>query len=471
MSNINGFREKIILDTTLNPVGNTIYNPLAKYYRALQLAEKLLPKEVDRDDFFSLPELTEDYIKFFEHTKISIHSLNNYKNHSINLLNLMSDPDTNTTKSFASLLTVAKLINHIKTTNETIILLTPSSGNKAIAFRSAVARAITMGLVPKEKLRTFSIIPKRSQEKFRESVLYQDKTLRELNPFFIFSGDEPEDVKRIVYNFYQKNVPILMNKGIRLWYSLHINNYKIADSIRAFFDYEMFHFEKNSTLFKNRWHAQAVSSAFGLIGYNLGCEVLAQQNLLSKADFPGYMLIQHAATPDMILHLYNQTFSRSHFPQYAYSEQENLFVQHENPHFPYYTYDLNEILEPTFYTHKPATAGFMTGLINTYGGTGIVVSLAECINRYPLIRRMLQEVDIHLPPDLRRVGEWSTIIALTGILNAIDRNLIPSKKLINLHATGFYTKKETVNPAMLDLIEIDERNAIEILEKWLYQTI
>lgn len=475
MSNINSFREKIILDTQLKPVSNTVYNPLAKYYKGLQLAEKFLSKQallnVERDDFFSLPALTEDYIKLFEHTKISIHSLNHYKNQSINLLNLMSDSDTNTTKSFASLLTVAKLINHIKTTNETMIILTPSSGNKAIAFRSAVARAITLGLVPKEKLRTFSIIPKRSQEKFRENILYQDKTLRELNPFFVFSGDEPEDVKQIAYSFYQKNAPTLINKGIRLWYSLHINNYKIADTIRAFFDYEMFSFEENNTLFKDRWHTQAVSSAFGLIGYNLGCEVLAQQNLLSKADFPGYMLVQHMATPDMVLHLYNQSFSRSHCPKYTYSEQENLFVQHENPHFPYYTYDLDEILEPTFYTHKPATAGFMTGLINTYGGTGIVVSLAECIQKYPLIRRMLQEAGIYLPADFRKVQEWSSIMALTGVLNAIDRNLIPNEKLINLHASGFYTKNETTHTATLDLIEIDKSNAIEILEKRLYQTI
>ena len=125
-----------------------------------------------------------------------------YKDYSIELLNLMSDPSTNTTKTFPTLLTVAKLIHHIEKTGETVIILTPSSGNKATAFRAAVEKAIEKKLVAAEKLRTITLIPRESVSKFRASKLYNDKKLNKLNPVFIYSGDESDDVKKIAFSLY-----------------------------------------------------------------------------------------------------------------------------------------------------------------------------------------------------------------------------------------------------------------------------
>jgi hypothetical protein len=78
----------------------------------------------------------------------------------------------------------------------------------------------------------------------------------------------------------------------------------------------------------------------------------------------------------------------------------------------------------------------MNALIARFGGDGIVVSLAECIARYPRLRSSW----LDLPPDLRTVHEWSTVMALTGVMNAVDRGLLPSEREIVVHGTGHYAE-------------------------------
>src|SRR5260364_90205 len=65
---------------------------------------------------------------------------------------------------------------------------------------------------------------------------------------------------------------------------------------------------------------------------------------------------------------YTQAFIRPHNGAFA--------------HFPLRTWSPNEVLEHTFYTHQPPTAVEMSRLISTHGGSVIVVSLLECLERY-----------------------------------------------------------------------------------------
>lgn len=471
--NLKLFRENIVYssDTLPKPIVN---NPLLRYYKGIQLAEKLVQKQKDfskpvEDCILELPEITEKYVELFEHSSISRSDILVYKDYSIELLNLMSDPTTNTTKTFPTLLTVAKLINHIKKTGETVIILTPSSGNKATAFRAAVEKAIEKKLVAAEKLRTITLIPRESVSKFRASKLYNDKKLNKLNPVFIYSGDESDDVKKIAQEFYKKNYQSLKEKKVFLFYSLHIDNYRVADTLRAFFDYES-SFDRGNN-FTNSWHVHSVSSAFGLIGYNLGCQVLCEQKLLSEQDLPGYFMVQHLATPDMIIYLNQNNFDYDNFPEYKYDNNTGLFTQSALPYFPYYTYDKNELLDSTFYTHKPSTSVTMNDLIMKYGGGGIIVSLAECINRYPILVKLLRDININIPKDIRKIREWSLVMAYTGILNAIDRGLIPCGKNLIIHASGFYTDENVQYLSNHNLISIQRDNAIDKIEHEIYKFI
>jgi hypothetical protein len=99
---------------------------------------------------------------------------------------------------------------------------------------------------------------------------------------------------------------------------------------------------------------------------------------------------------------------------------------------------MDEILEPTFYTHAPATSPAMKEMIRRNGGGGIVVSLHECLQHYPVIRRMLEPLGIAVPADPRELREWSLVMAMTGVLNAVDRDILPVDGEIMVHASGSY---------------------------------
>jgi len=127
-------------------------------------------------------------------------------------------------------------------------------------------------------------------------------------------------------------------------------------------------------------------------------------------------------------------------PAYPLDPATGLYRQAgDDPHFPEVTYDPAEVLDPTFYTHRPVTSSAMNEIIAEHGGDGIVVSLAECVARYPYLRSWLGAALPGLPADLRTLREWSTVMALTGVTNAVERGLVPAGREIVVHGTGCYS--------------------------------
>jgi hypothetical protein len=84
----------------------------------------------------------------------------------------------------------------------------------------------------------------------------------------------------------------------------------------------------------------------------------------------------------------------------------------------------------------------MNDLIGRFGGDGIVVSRRECLQRYPLLRELFAATSIALPEDPAELREWSLVMALTGVLNAIDRGLVPARFEIVVHGSGSYTAQD-----------------------------
>jgi hypothetical protein len=216
--------------------------------------------------------------------------------------------------------------------------------------------------------------------------------------------------------------------GTRLWFTLALDNYRGADAVRSFFEQD---FLPRDT---GRVHAHAVSSAFGLLGHHAG---IAHRGSTPDAQ---YLLVQQLDTPDMVLDLYYDDFSREHIPSYTRDPASGVWTQSASPAFPATTFDPDEVLEPTFYTHRPATSAQMKQLIRTHGGAGIVVSLHECLQRYPTIRQLLGAADVSLPADPRDLREWSLVMAMTGTILALERDLLPpSDKDVVVHASGSYS--------------------------------
>jgi Family of unknown function (DUF6002) len=218
--------------------------------------------------------------------------------------------------------------------------------------------------------------------------------------------------------------------GVDLWYTLDIDNYKVADAVRAMFEYEFVPPEPGGRL-----HAHSVSSAYGLLGHNLG---YTSRQVAGAEAPPRYFLVQHLGTPDMVLSLRHGSASRSGVPAYTYDAGSGLYRQDTDPAFPATTYDPAEWLDPTFYTHRPPTSPEMNELIRTRGGGGVVVSLHECLNRYARIRALLEPAGITLPADPRRLREWSLVMAFTGVLNAVDRGLVTDDDIL-VHGSGSYS--------------------------------
>jgi Family of unknown function (DUF6002) len=472
---INLFRQKFLDKTSyeIEPQQESVIN---RYYKGIELAERLAGAQgkishlVNPILNLKLPRLNDEYRAFFNEARMDIYRLPDYADYNIHLLDLTLNQFTQTTKIYASLLTVAKIVEYIRQTGESVIILTPSSANKGIALTYAVSKAIAQGLVPKEKLKIVTVIPESSSLKLRTETNPKRYSQENFSQAVIFEGNPPEQVKHITAELYNTCADEFWKKyRTRLWYSLHIDNYRLADTLRAFFDYEMSLIHNRINNFKNTWHIQSVSSAYGLIGYHLGCMVLAQQKIISEVDFPGFFLVQPLNTPDMVLHLLFGNCDRRNLPIYHMDGNTKYYVQNQSPYFPYYTHDPDEILESTFYSHLPATKDLMSGLIGKLGGSGIVVSLAECMERFALIHYMFIHINLEFPTDPRIIKEWSSIMALTGALNAIDRKLIPSKKSLLIHSSGLYTEYDLKTPPPDKLPKITQANAKqklnEIVEK------
>jgi hypothetical protein len=402
----------------------------------------------------ALPDLSEDVRRFYAAATARWVPIGQYGGHRLTLLDLAANPGTNTTKTFASLLIVARAVQYIRRTGEPIMIFSPTSANKGTALRDAVLRAIDYGLVTPEQLRVVILAPESCYDKLRASRMSTDPRLRELNPLLLYTGAPAEAVKRIGREFADAHaVRLKRQHGLNLWCSLALPNYLLADTARAFFEHVV-----DPTTGKPRLHAHAVSSAFGMLGYHRGRTVLERAGLVSADSRPATLLVQHMATADMVLSLKHGSFDRAGVPSYTSDPATGLWHQNgTDPHFPATTYDPDEVLDPTFYTRRPATSPEMNDLIGRYGGDGIVVSLHECLQRYPEIRARLTGHDRGLPSDCRTLREWSLVMALTGVFNAIDRGLVKPDADIVVHGSGWYSAADYESPGALPRVStVDE---------------
>jgi hypothetical protein len=371
---------------------------------------------------------------FFAAATASWRPLGEYGGHRLTLLDLTGNPGTHTTKTYASLLIVARAVEHIRRTGRKVLIFSPTSGNKGVALRDAVLRALDAGLATPSQLRVATLAPTTGRHKLRATRLSDDALLRSLNPQMSYAGTDPESVKALAREFAREHAEAYARRhDVDVWFSLDLANYLIADAARALFEH------RADPPGPHRLHAHAVSSAFGLLGYHAGRALLESTGEAAEDTRPASLLVQHLAAPDMVLSLRGGSVPGYTVPEYT--SHDGLFHREgDDPHFPAVTYDPAEVLDPTFYTHRPPTSAAMNDLIARHGGDGIVVSLAECIERYPYLRARLATGGVTLPADLRHLHEWSTVMALTGVLNAADRGLLTAERDIVVHGTGHYAE-------------------------------
>ncbi|MEV0001794.1 DUF6002 family protein [Micromonospora sp. NPDC050980] len=378
---------------------------------------------------FALPAIDDRVAGYFAAADLRIDDLGETAGCRLLLLDLTRNPRTRTTKTVASLVMVARAVRHIQRTGEPIMIVTPSSANKATALRDAVLRAYEHELVTPAQLQIVTVVPGVARHKLWASPL--DAPARSgRNPMCVHHGSHPSDVKAVAEAAVAAVTPELRQRhGINVWYSLSLDNYRPADTVRAFAEQEL----RPVAPGVRRVHAHSVSSAYGLLGHHFG-------TTLAPGDTPppGYLLVQHLATPDMVLSLHRGSPDRAGLPAYRLDPASGLHVQDEDPRFPAATHDPDENLEPTFYTRTPVTSDEMNGIIRAQGGGGIVVSLHECLQRYARIRHLLAGTDVRLPADPRRLREWSLVMAFTGVLNALERGLVEADEIM-VHGSGSYS--------------------------------
>jgi hypothetical protein len=382
---------------------------------------------------FALPELDDAVRGFLSVATARWQPVGEYRGHRITLLDLTGNPGTHTTKTYASLLIVARAVEHIRRTGRSVMIVSPTSANKGVALRDAVLRALDAGLVEPSRLRVVTLAPQTGRHKLRASRLSTDPALRALNPQLLYTGKEPEAVKALARDYVREHTDQLRRtQGLDVWFSLELTNYMVADASRALFEQRV---DPPDAAPRPRLHAHAVSSAFGLLGYHAGRSLLEVTGEASVASRPASLLVQHLATPDMVLSLR----AEASLPAYPLDPSTGLYRQAgDDPRFPAVTYDPSEVLDATFYTHRPATSGPMNEIIARFGGDGLVVSLAECVARYPYLRTWLGAALPLLPADFRTLREWSTVMAFTGVTNAIDRGLVEPGRDVVVHGTGCY---------------------------------
>lgn len=432
-----------------------VENALAHYYPQVQGALRRLAENstLDAADGFSpgsqLPELTPSVLDYLSASSLGYAAMAEYHERKLSLIDLTRNPATGTTKTFASLIIVARAVQFIRSTGQRVSIVTPSSANKAVALRDAVLRALKCGLVEPDQLNIVTIVPAGSIHKLRSSELSTDRDLRLRNPIAVYDGVSPGTVKVIAQNAvdnYRSQLELTAKTNI--WYSLKIDNYLCADVIRAFAEHDFFPPEPDS----RRFHAHSVSSAYGLLGHAYGRELLAGPKAGAES---GYFLVQHLGAPDMVLDLYrNHPAGFGTPPTYSHDPAMGVYRQNEDAHFPQVTFDPLEVLDPTFYTRNPPTMPRMTALIRAQGGGGIVVSLAECLQRFGQVRSLLRDAGVTLPSHPSLVQEWSLVMAVTGVLNAIDRGLAEADEIV-VHGSGLYTRTDYQPLGFRDLHRAD----------------
>jgi hypothetical protein len=469
------FRNRIVLHD-LQDVPMDACNVIARYYPGIQQANEYASTANVRsakplfEPSHELPFLNSELINFFSPARINFADTLAYKNRLLKILDLHGDPETNTVKSIASLVLVARAISHIKSTGENVLILVPTSGNKGTALRRAVERALDLQLVTKHQLRVVMIVPYESRGKLRKSKLSERPEWRALNPIFVYKGQKTEEVKQVGLQFQQEFLEYAYRvHNTRIWYSLESNNYSVPESLRAFYEHEYnllnygSHESSHSTL-----QAHAVSSGYGLLGYHLGKQILINNGLIRRQDIPGYFLVQHLATPGMVLYNYYHSFDKKNVPEYHLDQTSGLWTQNKDIHFPLHTFSVDESIDPTFYTSTPQTAVQLTEMINLFGGGGIIVSLYECMEKYSQIAQLLMQANILLPKDPRKIQEWALIMVMTGVLNGIDRQIIPERTKITIHYSGYWTDEDFTPLCSIRWYPIDRSTSLNNIKSIIF---
>jgi hypothetical protein len=437
----------------------TVPNALSRYYDRIRAAAGHLSATRPPGNFFQpgweLPEPTGTLEEFFAVSTLSGGPLSEYRGRKLSFLDLTGNPGTRTTKTFGSAVIVARALRHTAVTGESVLLVSPSAANKAVALRDAVLRAYQVGAASPATLRVAVVVPAANLQKIWDSGLTAAK-YSAANPIGVFDGAEREHVKKLATAAVQMmSGEVLASSGFRIWYTLDPLNYMLADIVRAFFEDEMV----PSTGSAHRWHAHAVSSAYGLLGHDLGRRELAQvSGSQPAAPRPRYLLVQHLETPDLVLNLRAEATANYRLPSYEIDQPtgQHRQVGPVDPHFPMVCYSGNERLERTFYTRNPPTIPLVQDLLARQGGDGIVVSLPECLARYQEIRRFLGYTTVApLPEDPRRLREWAGVMAVAGALTAIDRGLIPFGDELMVHCSGAYSEGDYEIPDRRQLYPVD----------------
>ncbi|MFY1633686.1 DUF6002 family protein [Solwaraspora sp. WMMB335] len=434
-----------------------IDNTLVTYYAQVQSALQALLGGEERTsaDFtpgIGLPELTPAMREYLSVSSAAISLMPEYQGRKLSLLDLTCNPGTRTTKTFASLVMVARAIRFIQYTGQRVTLISPSSANKATALRDAVLSAIMLGLVTAEQLNIIVVVPAASGHKLRATELATQPDLRIRNPIAVYTGSKPDAVKALAQGMVDRHrISLEKESSTHLWYTLRLENYLVGDVVRALVEADL----HPPTPSHDRLHVHAVSSAYGLLGHAYGRELLG-------SHAPGrpsrYFLVQHLGTADMVESLYAGT-AEGQTPAYKLNNLTGLYEQRENLRFPTVTFDSREVLDTTFYTKAPVTSPRMNSLIHTQGGGGIVVSLAECLERYGQVRALLEPTGLHVPANPTAVLEWSLIMAMTGILNAIDRDLVPDWDIL-VHGSGIYSRGEFDALSLRELHPVQDADSL-----------
>ncbi|MFF5985050.1 DUF6002 family protein [Streptomyces olindensis] len=435
-----------------------IENAVARYYTQIQEAlYALFPErgEGEGKDFSpgrELPELTPAVRDYLAASDMAYVPMPEYGDKKLSLLDLTRNPGTSTTKTFPSLVMVARAVRFIQDTGQRVTIVTPSSANKAVALRDAVLRAITCGLVTADQLNVIVLVPAGSVHKLRASGLLTDPELRRRNPIAVYGGSGAETVKAIARGMVDRHREVLeKDLDTNLWYTLQLENYLAGDVVRALSEAEFFPADAE----RPRLHAHAVSSAYGLLGHARGRELVTGHEAGAP---PHYFLVQHLGAPDMVVSLYEDCAAGT-VPTYVYQREWGGFAQGENPHFPRVTFDPKEVLDTTFYSRNPVTSPEMNALIHGQGGGGIVVSLGECLERYGQVRSYLAEAGVVVPANPVSVLEWSLNMAMTGVFNAIDRGLVPEDDIL-IHGSGLYGRADFEGVGLSELQKADTVDAL-----------
>lgn len=436
------------MTTAVETAPAVVTNVLSRYFPEIQAASRsvaalraqqpVVPLELSgtAETFRSLTEVTDIGL-----TKVEPRTY---------ILDLMRNPGARTTKTLASLLMIARAVSHIRGTGERIMLLTPTSGNKGTALRDAVARAYATGLATPDELRIVCVMPEASRSKLRDCALTASPELRAANPLVLGNVAEAADVKQFAATVVASHAAkVLDSTGFRIWNTLDLDNYRIADAARAFVEAELLPLTEDSA---PRVHAHAVSSAFGLLGYHLGHQMLTEglPGLPAPARHPGFFLVQQLATPDMVTSLLG-----TEVPEYTYDATAGFWRQQSAKRFPAETDDPAEVIDSTFYTRRPVTSAQINPIIEAHGGGGIVVSKRECLKHYDRVRKLAAGAGIEIADDPSLIREWSLVKVLTGVLVARERGLLSAETDVVVHASGYYSD-ELLPPAREeDLFRID----------------